>query len=136
MIHLDEPAIRALLSWNELIGTMEDALAEFSLGGVQQPVRTLMEVQAQKRYFGIMAVVAKDLMGAKLVSFYPVNAAAGLHTHYAIIVLFRSDIGAPLATLDGGLITEMRTAAVPAAITKYAAPPSASRRQQSEMARA
>jgi thiomorpholine-carboxylate dehydrogenase len=42
-----------------------------------------------------------------------------------MIVLFRPDTGEPLAVMDGRLITEMRTAAVSAAVTKYLATPDA-----------
>ncbi|GAC1654881.1 MAG: ornithine cyclodeaminase family protein [Vulcanimicrobiaceae bacterium] len=122
MQYLSETDIRAVLKWDELIAAMEAALAEFSAGGVQQPVRTLLEVEAGQRYFGIMPAVAEDVMGAKLVSFYPKNAQAGIATHHASIVLFRTDTGEPLAVMDGRLITEMRTAAVSAAITKRLMP--------------
>jgi thiomorpholine-carboxylate dehydrogenase len=64
-------------------------------------------------------------MGAKLVSFYPGNEGKGTPTHHAMILLFRPDTGEPLAVLDGRLITEMRTAAVSAAVTKYLAAPDA-----------
>jgi thiomorpholine-carboxylate dehydrogenase len=37
-------------------------------------------------------------------------------------MLFEPETGKPLAVLDGRLITEMRTAAVSAAVTKYLAP--------------
>ena len=57
-------------------------------------------------------------MGAKLVTFYPGNAARGVPTHSALIVLFRPDTGEPLAIMDGRLITEMRTAAVSAVATR------------------
>jgi thiomorpholine-carboxylate dehydrogenase len=40
-----------------------------------------------------------------------------------MILLFRPDTGEPLAVMDGRLITEMRTAAVSAAVTKYLAAP-------------
>ena len=42
-----------------------------------------------------------------------------------MILLFRPDTGEPLAVMDGRLITEMRTAAVSAAVTKYLAAPDA-----------
>jgi thiomorpholine-carboxylate dehydrogenase len=66
-----------------------------------------------------------ESLGAKLVCFYPKNAAAGLPTHLATIVLFESETGHPLAFLDGRRITEMRTAAVSAAVTRHLAPPDA-----------
>jgi thiomorpholine-carboxylate dehydrogenase len=72
-----------------------------------------------------MPAVSQQAMGAKLVSFYPGNAGTGIATHHAMIVLFRSDTGEPLAVMGGRLITEMRTAAVSAAVTRYLAAPEA-----------
>ena len=64
-------------------------------------------------------------MGAKMVCFYPRNADLQKHTHMAMIQLFRSDTGEPLATMDGRLITEMRTAAVSAVAIDHLAGPGA-----------
>jgi ornithine cyclodeaminase/alanine dehydrogenase-like protein (mu-crystallin family) len=123
MIYLDEAAVRARLRWDELIDAMERALAEFSRGAVIQPVRNVLTIEERRRYLGIMPAVLGDVMGLKFVTFYPINAGTGLPTHNATIVLYRTDTGQPLAAMDGRLITEMRTAAVSAAITKYLAPP-------------
>src|SRR5207253_8451766 len=49
--------------------------------------------------------------------------ASGLPTHMAMILLFSSQTGEPLAVMDGRLITEMRTAAVSAAATELLAAP-------------
>jgi ornithine cyclodeaminase/alanine dehydrogenase-like protein (mu-crystallin family) len=62
----------------------------------------------------LMPAVYGDVMGAKMVTFYPGNANTERHTHQAVIQLFRSNTGEPLAIMDGRLITEMRTAAVSA----------------------
>ena len=121
MLHLDEEQVRALLEWDELIPAMENALAEFSLGQVVQPVRIMLTVEEGKRYLGVMPAVAHEAMGAKLVSFYPGNEGTGTATHHAMILLFRPDTGEPLAVTDGRLITEMRTAAVSAVATKLLA---------------
>jgi thiomorpholine-carboxylate dehydrogenase len=125
LLSLGEEEVRAVLRWDELIPAMESALTEFSLGGVVQPVRNMLTVEERKRYFGIMPAVARQAMGAKLVSFYPGNEGTGIATHQAMILLFRPDTGEPLAVMDGRLITEMRTAAVSAAVTKYLAVPDA-----------
>ena len=123
VLYLDEQRVRDLLHWDGLIAAMETALAAFSLGRVLQPVRNMLTIEEGKRYLGIMPAVADDAMGAKLVSFYPGNAGTGVATHLAMILLFRPDTGEPLAVMDGRLITEMRTAAVSAAVTKYLAAP-------------
>jgi ornithine cyclodeaminase/alanine dehydrogenase-like protein (mu-crystallin family) len=123
VLHLNEERVRELLRWEQLIPAIESALAEFSLGRVIQPVRQMLTIEERKRYLGVMPAVAADAMGAKLVSFYPGNAGSGMPTHLATVLLLRTDTGEPLAVMDGRLITEMRTAAVSAAVTKYLASP-------------
>jgi thiomorpholine-carboxylate dehydrogenase len=123
VLYLGEERVRDLLHWDQLIPTMETALAALSLGRVLQPVRNMLTIEEGKRYLGIMPAAADDAMGAKIVSFYPGNAGTGVPTHLAMILLFRPDTGEPLAVMDGRLITEMRTAAVSAAVTKYLAAP-------------
>ena len=121
--YLDEEAVRAALRWDQLIAEMEAALTALSQGRVIQPVRNTITIEEGKRYLAIMPAVAEDAMGLKAVSFYPGNAGTALPTHLAMILLFRPDTGEPLAVMDGRLITEMRTAAVSAAVTKYLASP-------------
>jgi thiomorpholine-carboxylate dehydrogenase len=122
---LDENAVRAHLEWDALIAAMENALVDFSAGRVQQPVRRLLEVDPYEGYFAAMAAASAETVGAKLVTFYPRNAARGLPTHLAVIILFAPETGEALALLDGRLITEMRTAAVSAVATKVLAAPDA-----------
>src|SRR5215469_1340744 len=125
VMHLDEAAVRAVLRWDRLIAEMESALTAFSSGRVIQPVRSMITIEEDRRYLGIMPAVMPDAMGLKLVSFYPANAGTAIPTHLAMVLLFRPDTGEPLAVMDGRLITEMRTAAVSAAVTKYLAAPGA-----------
>jgi len=121
----DEHQVRAHLEWDALIAAMEGALIDFSAGRVQQPVRRFLTVDRHEGFFGIMPAVSDKVMGIKLVTFYPNNAARGLPTHLALIQLFAPDTGEALALIDGRLITEMRTAAVSAAATKVLAAPDA-----------
>jgi thiomorpholine-carboxylate dehydrogenase len=97
-------------------------LISFSQGKVTQPVRQFVNITEHNGFFGLMPAVGQD-MGIKLVTFYPDNGEKGLHTHHALILLFKAETGEPLAVLDGRLITEMRTAAVSAAATKALAKP-------------
>lgn len=110
------------MRWDALIDAMEAALAAFSSGRVQQPVRSILTVEENKRYLGVMPCVTDEVMGAKLVSFYPGNEGSAFPTHNGVILLFDTRSGVPLAAMDGRLITEMRTAAVSAAATKYLMP--------------
>jgi thiomorpholine-carboxylate dehydrogenase len=122
-MHLGEADVRAVLRWDALMAGMESALAAFSSGRVIQPVRNMITIEEGRRYLGVMPAVADDSMGVKMVSFYPGNAGTAHPTHLAMILLFDPDTGEPLAVMDGRLITEMRTAAVSAAVTKRLASP-------------
>ena len=125
-LFLNEEEVRAVLSYDELIPAIRRALVDFSAGRVVQPVRTVMSVAPQNGWFAVMPAVYGGVMGAKMVTFYPRNAALKKHTHMAMIQLFRSDTGEPLAVMDGRLITEMRTAAVSAvAVDRLASPDAA-----------
>ena len=123
---LDENTIRPLLLLEELIPAMERALIDFSAGRVMQPVRSIVPIAEHHGFMGLMPAVYGDVMGTKLVNFYPEVGARGLPTHQAVIVLFRTETGEPLAVMDGRLITELRTAAVSAAATKLLSPAAAS----------
>ena len=111
---LDEDAVRALLRMDELIDAMRGALRDLSAGRVEQPMRVVLPIAEHGGFFGVMPAYGGAL-GAKLVTFYPKNKDT--HTHHAMILLFRPETGEPLVTMDGRLITEMRTAAVSAVAT-------------------
>jgi len=122
LISFDEERVRAALRWDDLIGAMERALVAFSNGDVVQPVRTILTVEERQRYLGVMPAVYGEVMGAKIVSFYPANEGTSHPTHAATVLLLDARTGEPLAAMDGTLITEMRTAAVSAAVSKYLMP--------------
>jgi ornithine cyclodeaminase/alanine dehydrogenase-like protein (mu-crystallin family) len=119
---LDEPAVQQRLHYDDLIPAVAQALAALSAGQVVQPVRSVLSVAAHRGFFAVMPAYAGAL-GAKLVTFYPHNV--GTHTHHALIVMFKAETGAPLAVMDGRLITEMRTAAASAVATDRLARPDA-----------
>ncbi len=124
-LHLDEEQVRKHLRMEELIPAMEKALIDFSAGKVTQPVRSVITVDPPGGFFGMMPARTREGLGIKLVTFYPRNAERGIPTHMATIFLADPETGAPLAVMDGRLITEMRTAAVSAAATKLLSSPDA-----------
>jgi thiomorpholine-carboxylate dehydrogenase len=112
--YLNEAAIAQVLRMEDLIPRMRQAMIDYSAGNVEQPARRILEVKQHGGYFGGMPAVSPDAIGAKLVSIYPGNEARGLEAHTALIVLFDPQTGQPMVTMDGTLITKMRTAAVTA----------------------
>src|SRR4051812_11185793 len=120
---LSEADVRVVLTMPDLIEAMERALDEFSLGGVRQPLRTIVDVGDGHGFYGVMpAYIAQPpALGTKLVSVFHSNAEHGLPSHLATIVLHDPETGALLAVMDGRYITEARTAAVSAASAKHLA---------------
>jgi len=125
LLFLDEEQVRKHLRMKELILAMEKALIDFSAGKVVQPVRQVIPVDPPGGFYGMMPALTPKGLGQKIVTFYPPNAEKNLPTHMATILLNDPETGAPLAVMDGRLVTEMRTAAVSAAATKLLASPDA-----------
>ena len=117
---LVESEIASLLRMEELIDLMEKTLAEFSSGRAVQPVRTAIPIEKHAAFLGTMPAYLGDgdALGVKLVTFAERNAARGMPTHLATVMLFDPETGSLLAMMDGRLITEMRTAAVSAAAAR------------------
>jgi ornithine cyclodeaminase/alanine dehydrogenase-like protein (mu-crystallin family) len=124
-LYLDEEQVRQHLRMEGLIPAMEKALIDFSAGKVTQPVRSVITVDPPGGFFGMMPALTPEGLGIKIVTFYATNTERGLPTHMATIFLVDPETGAPLAVMDGRLITEMRTATVSAAATKLLASPDA-----------
>src|SRR5215470_8961243 len=114
MRYIDEPTVASVLRMQDLIPQMRQSLIDYSEGGIAQPPRRIFAVPRHGGFFGSMPAASATSLGAKLVTVYPGNTERSLHTHMAMIVLFRPETGEPMAVMDGRLITEMRTSAVTA----------------------
>src|SRR5258708_6337667 len=119
--------VRAVLSMDDLAAAVGPARDQFSGGGVRQPLRSVVEVADGHASYGVMpAYIARPpALGTKLVSVYHSNAARGLPSHLATIVLLDPETGELQAVMDGRYITEARTAAVSAASARHLARPHA-----------
>jgi alanine dehydrogenase len=113
---LDENAVGGRLRMEEVIPAMERALADFSSGKVVQPTRVKVPVAEHQGFLGVMPAYTGTALGTKLVASYPRNT--DVPTHHATILLFEPETGELLVTMDGRLITEVRTAAVSAVATE------------------
>lgn len=112
-----EAAVARVLEWKPLIDEIEKAMCALSSGQVAQPLRQMVPVPGRDAFFGTMPA-AGSAIAVKVVTFYHGNAGTDIPTHQAVILLFDKDNGAPVAALDGRLITEMRTAAASAAAAR------------------
>jgi ornithine cyclodeaminase/alanine dehydrogenase-like protein (mu-crystallin family) len=130
---LTEADVKSVLTMDDLIETMGAALKAFSAGQVAQPVRTVIPIHGEHAFFGLMPAFVRPAdgansgaaLGAKLVTVFGSNAARGLPSHLASIILLDPETGALQALMDGRYITEARTAAVSAVSSRLLARPTA-----------
>lgn len=120
---VDDAAVRRLLRLADLLPAVRRALIDLSAGRVIQPLRTVMEIPAGQGFLFLKPALTRDALATKLITLIPGNAARGLPTLLATIVLMDPATGQPLAVMDGTWITALRTAAVSAVAVDALAPP-------------
>jgi ornithine cyclodeaminase/alanine dehydrogenase-like protein (mu-crystallin family) len=100
------------------IATVREAMVALSQGVTRQIPRQILHGE-DGRSFGVMpgTLGQNATFGAKVVSVYPQNSSAGLHTHQGLVLLFDPESGAPSCIADAGEITAIRTAAASAVAT-------------------
>jgi len=99
---------------------MRDTLRDAANGEGGGPVRAALTTPGAT-WFGAMpawAGGARPALGAKLVVAVPANAARGLPTHRAVVVLFDPQTGEPSAWIEAEALTRERTAAVSVVATE------------------
>jgi thiomorpholine-carboxylate dehydrogenase len=118
LLLLDNDAVRRNLSLDALLPAIEKALIDLSAGRVVQPMRTVMELPAFGSLLFVKPALAGNALVTKLITQMPDNAARGLPTMIATLVLLDPVTGSPLAVMDATWLTELRTAAVSAVATR------------------
>ncbi|MBV8222028.1 MAG: ornithine cyclodeaminase family protein, partial [Candidatus Eremiobacteraeota bacterium] len=119
MLILTEAQVAELLNASDALAAVESAFRAQAEQRAQLPMRRAVHIP--KGLLGSMPGAILDgqpSLGAKLVTFFPGNAELQKHTHQALIALFDTETGAPIAMMDGRFITEIRTAAASAAATR------------------
>jgi len=116
---LNAPAVRRLLPMQPCVALMRDAFRAEAEGRAAQPIRQSMPTPNCKGVLMTMpgALIAPDWLGIKVISIFPGNFGGDLHTHQGMVLLFDANDGRPVAILDGGEITSIRTAAATAVAT-------------------
>ena len=113
--------LEELLTPEVLIPEIENAFIKYSRNETVTPPRTVMWVEGN--WWGIMqSYVPGYGVGVKVVSLIPQNPTRGLPTIQALVTLFDGLNGSPLAVMEGGVLTALRTGAASAVSAKYLAP--------------
>lgn len=130
LLILSHAEVESLLSMDECIAVMEEALAALARGEVHQPLRSLVRAEGAGGLLGLMPAYRggrSACYGLKEVCVYPENPSRGLDTHLGAVLLHDGETGQLQAVIDASAITAIRTAAVSAVATRLLARTDSSR---------
>jgi len=113
-----------LPSQKEIIKIMEDVFIAHTEGKAILPPKFPLDLE--QKYGGHLNIMPGylgdiDIAGIKLITAYLDNLEKGLPSAMAMVNLYKSTTGEPLAIMEGGLITLLRTGAVSGVAAKYLA---------------
>lgn len=106
--------LKKILTMEKCIDAMKSAFRALSSGEAVMPLRTGLEMEADNGTALFMPVYLPGVskVGVKTVNMNRNNPAKGLPLIHAMMMVFDSRTGVPLAVMDGEIITAMRTGAV------------------------
>lgn len=110
MIVLSKKEIEELVELNEMMDQIEEAYRIYGTGEYYMPPRP--SVEHENKTLMYMPCYTKDIIGTKILSIFPENAALGLPSIDGVVLLSDRTTGAPVAVLDGQAVTAYRTGAV------------------------
>jgi len=123
-ILLTKPDVMQVLDMKSTMEIVEKAFAELQTGSAVMPARTPIQVPDHHGLALFMPALIKDMgaLGAKIVTVYPENPSKyDMPTVLGVIALLDDKTGEPIAIMDGGFLTAMRTGSVSGIATKYMA---------------
>lgn len=107
------------LGWDDLMDAIDDAFTQKSKGQVQNPAKPKVASRPDSFFNAMPAYLGgSDQVGLKWVSGVDSNKAEGLPYIYGSMILNDAATGRPIALLDGGWLTDIRTPAVSAAVLR------------------
>lgn len=124
LLVLSEHDVTELLTMQECIVVMEDALAALARGEVHNPLRQAIRAAGAPGLLGLMPAwraSGTPYYALKEVCVFPDNPKRGLDTHLGAVILHSGETGEPLAIINAAAVTAIRTAAVSAVATKLLA---------------
>lgn len=123
----DAAQVAQALPWKSLIDLLEEGFRQ----GCHQPLRHHHRIELENEPEATLLLMpawrAGDLLGVKIATVFPGNAARGRGAVEASYILSSAVTGEPLAVLDGGELTLRRTAAASALAARYLARPNRQR---------
>ena len=108
------------ITWTDVIDVLDDAFRQKAEGLVQNPPKPAVRPRAEAFINAMPAYLGgSDRVGIKWVAGFEGNRAKGLPYIYGVFLLNDADTGRPQALIDGGWITEMRTAGASGVVLRH-----------------
>ncbi|MCC2981401.1 ornithine cyclodeaminase family protein [Sphingomonas sp. IC4-52] len=115
---IDAGEVARRLTYEAAVPLVRQAMIALAQGRTRQLLRGIIDLDGGNA-FGVMpGAMDQGSFGAKLVSVFPGNVTRGGMSHQGLIVMFDPETGAPVAVVDAGEVTAIRTAAASAAATQ------------------
>jgi ornithine cyclodeaminase/alanine dehydrogenase-like protein (mu-crystallin family) len=132
-LYLDQEAVLAadVLDMRRAMIVVGEAQARFAKGEVREPHKIVLrnaetaESEEQGRFNGLAASIgtpAPTAIGAKWIASFPANRPLGRPRASGLIILNCPQTGVPVAVMEAGLISAMRTGAMTGLGVRYLAP--------------
>ncbi|MFR6151283.1 MAG: ornithine cyclodeaminase family protein [Peptoniphilus sp.] len=121
---LREEDILKAVDIKDIIEADKEALKNYSDGGSDIPLRTVIDVDKDSSSTAIFMpgyIKNKNALGMKIIDIYPDNIEKGLVTSPSTMILIDKDNGFVKAIIDGTILTRLRTGAVSGAATEVLA---------------
>lgn len=116
---LTEEDVRLALPMREAIDAMKEAYRQLSAGSASVPLRSRIEIENHDGVSLFMPALLHTTgdLAVKIVNVFPQNVRHDLPTIHAVVVVIDPDTGRPLALIEGGSLTAIRTGAASGAAT-------------------
>jgi ornithine cyclodeaminase len=132
-LYLDQEAVVAagVLDMRRAMAVVWEAQARFAKGEAREPHKIVLrnsetaESEEQGRFNGLAASIGApgcSAIGIKWIASFPANRRRGRPRATALIILNCPQTGVPLAVMEGGLVSAMRTGAMTGLGSRYLAP--------------
>lgn len=123
MLALSGRDLKELVSMRQAIDLVGQAFRELSAGRALSPLRTPLPIRPGRATTLVMPafVPGAHALGVKVVSVFADNPDRGLPTITALVAMFDDETGQPVAIMDGGYVTALRTGAASGAATEVLA---------------
>lgn len=124
---LNADEVKQALPMAAAIEGMKDAYGQLAAGEALVPLRTQVDVSEHEGVSLFMPAYlpGREALAVKIVSVFPENVKQALPTIHGVVLALEASSGRPLALLEGGTLTAIRTGAASGAATDLLARPEA-----------